>query len=236
MGPTGQFLVYQAMYPTTAQGTLMGTAQIDATPNVHAVTGSLTWSRPVQATTIKVYQTGWVTPLELDVTGGLYVKPATGAVVMGAKVPSLTTPLVYNSTINSTITFFSDSGIPTSASAVNPNLNGNNTLPVLQGLRINSPGTVVAPTLATAGVLTTANPGSVTLLVNSATGSFSGSFKLKDGAVLRTVLYSGLIVPDVTTTANTLDAVGAGSYLLTGNPATAPDSTKSGRVTLLPIP
>jgi autotransporter-associated beta strand protein len=236
MGPTGQFLVYQAMYPTTAQGTLMGTAQIDATPNVHAVTGSLTWSRPVQATTIKVYQTGWVTPLELDVTGGLYVKPATGAVVMGAKVPSLATPLVYNSTINSTITFFSDSGIPTSASAVNPNLNGNNTLPVLQGLRINSPGTVVAPTLATAGVLTTANPGSVTLLVNSATGSFSGSFKLKDGAVLRTVLYSGLIVPDVTTTANTLDAVGAGSYLLTGNPATAPDSTKSGRVTLLPIP
>jgi hypothetical protein len=84
--------------------------------------------------------------------------------------------------------------------------------------------------------LTTANPGSVALAVNSLNGSFNGSFKLKDGAVLRTVLYYGLIVPDVSTSANTLDAVGAGYYLLTGNPATAPDSTKSGRVTLLPIP
>jgi hypothetical protein len=76
----------------------------------------------------------------------------------------------------------------------------------------------------------------VVLTVTSTTGAFTGSFKLKDGTVARTVTYYGLIVPDVTTPSNPLDAVGAGYYILTGVPATAPNSSKSGRVTLLPIP
>ena len=230
MGPTGQFLVYQAMYPTTAQGSMIGTPQIDDTANVHAVTGALTWSRPAQATTIKLYQAGWAVPITLDVTGGLYVKPVTGAIVMGARTPP--TSVLYNGSINSTITFFSSTGIPSTASVVNPNLDANNTLGELNGLRINSPGTVIKPTATNAAPLATTNPASVVLTVTSTTGAITGSFKLKDGTVSRTVTYYGLIVPDVSTP-NPLDAVGVGYYILTGAPTTAP--SKSGRVTLLPI-
>jgi len=119
----------------------------------------LTWSRPLQATTIKLYQAGWAVPITLDVTGGLYVKPATGAIVMGARTPP--TSVLYNGSINCTLTFFSSNGIPSTASVINPNLDANNTLGELDGLRINSPGTVIKPTAANAAPLTTTNPASV---------------------------------------------------------------------------
>jgi hypothetical protein len=149
---------------------------------------------------------------------------------MGARTPP--TSVLYNGTLNCTLTFFSSNGIPSTASVVNPNLDANNTLGELNGLRINSPGTVIKPTATNAAPLATTNPASVVLTVTSTTGAITGSFKLKDGTVSRTVAYYGLIVPDVSTP-NPLDAVGVGYYILTGAPTTAP--SKSGRVTLLPI-
>jgi hypothetical protein len=229
MGPNGEFLVYQSLYTPGSPGSFIGTLTISAA--THAVSGALTWSRAEQPSGTLLYQLGWpAAPITLDIAGGLFVAPVAPAIIMGARIPPALTD--YNDTINATITFFDDAtGIPTSASAVNPNLNGSNKgATTMQGIKITSAGTFINST-------TRANPGAVTLSFTKVSGKlnglFSGSFVLNDAGVLRTVKYYGIVIPDSATPA-TEDAIGAGYYVLTGQPATA--ASKSGRVTLLPIP
>ena len=159
----------------------------------------------MQPATSKLYKDGW-NALPLDVTGGLYVPPTGTHIVMGA-----TETLGSD---NASLTLFSDNpGIPTSASAVNPNLSA---------FRLNAPATFVAPS---------SNPAKVKLSITAATGLIlNSSFSLGDGTPLRNnIAFYGMIIPN-TATLSTVDGSGHGFYLLPG--LTSTDPTRSGRVSL----
>lgn len=74
LGKNGEILVYQALY--SAPGTFCGILNI-ADNLTQTITGSLTWSKPPQASGA-LYRFGWNTPTVLNASGGRY-RPAAGA-------------------------------------------------------------------------------------------------------------------------------------------------------------
>ena len=208
LGASGQFLVYQFLYTAAKPGSFVGTAVIDEVPNVHAVTGTLTWSRTGGQLATTPYPNGWSAPISLSVMGGLYVPPVTPYVVMAAD-PSAAT--------NAKITFFDSTGIDTSESVQAAVAN-------LAAFKLKSPAVYTAPV---------SNPASVTMSIKAATGTMTGTFKLNDAGKIRSVSYFALIVPD-TTTASTIDQVGAGYFTLAGQLAAT--GIRSGRVNMVADP
>lgn len=71
-GPNGEVLLYQTAY--AVPGSLIGKLAI-ANDTPHTVTGSLSWTRPVQATG------GWPAEIPLSVQGGKY-RPVSGAAIV----------------------------------------------------------------------------------------------------------------------------------------------------------
>jgi hypothetical protein len=66
-------------------------------------------------------------------------------------------------------------------------------------------------------------------------GLISGSFVLVDASgIKRTVLYYAMVIPDASTATKVTDGIGAGHFMLPG--LTANQVTKSGRVTIVPLP
>lgn len=217
----GKALIYQGLYiaPTTVlgsgnPGSVHGFVDIDFTVQ-HPVTGTITWSRAAQPTTgataPKFYKDGFA-PISLEVSGGLYTPPLatvdTG-IILGANAAAGN---------NAAVTFFDTNGLlvtPTTTPASIPNLGG---------FRINS--------LATPVGLPTGSTLKMTFVTS--TGLISGSFILVDASgVKRTVLYYAMVIPDPSTSMVT-DGIGAGSFMLQGLLVSQP--TKSGRVTIVPLP
>jgi hypothetical protein len=225
MGPNGEFIVHQFLYTAANPGSIIGAPVISSVN--HAVTGNLSWAKSVQPAGTLPYLQGWPTaPLSLDVTGALFTPPVKPNNILGAKSEGTlpTGAFNFNDYVNATLTFFGNDGIPTSASATNPNLDSNNDRnTTLQGVRITFDSKVTTTT-------TKANPGQVTLTITASSGLFTGSFTLTDGTK-RVVKYYGMVVPDLSTPA-TGDAIGAGYFVL---PGLASGPTKVGRVKMLPI-
>ena len=209
VGPSGEVLVYQAMYATTALGSFMGMLDID-TNTAQTVTGDVSWNKPAQvATAANLYRSGFGQVIDLEVAGGLYTPPPTGTIIMAADPGQMT---------NAGMTFFDVTGLTASPTATNN--------PNLPAFRLNSLATFVKPV---------PNPDAHVLTFVTSTGSFSGSFKLTDTAsAARTVPYWGLVIPD-TTTPSLIDGIGAGYYILKPFTTTPTAAQKSGRVTIVPV-
>lgn len=211
IGPSGEVLVYQAMYATTALGSFIGMLDID-TNTAQTVTGDVSWNKPAQvATAANLYRSGFGQVIDLEVAGGLYTAPptGTGTIIMAADPGQMT---------NAGMTFFDVTGLTASPTATNN--------PNLPAFRLSSPATFVKPS---------PNPDAHTLTFVTSSGSFSGSFKLTDTAsAARTVSYWGLVIPD-TSTPSLIDGIGAGHFILKPFTTTPTAAQKSGRVTIVPV-
>ena len=213
MGPSGQVLVYQSLY--VLPGTFSGIITIDVgtsltSTRVQQATGSLTWSHPAQtATTNRTFKNGWLQPINLGVDGGLYYPASFGAIVMSLQDNTGTLDLT-NAQLNFTGGNVTDTGISPSLNATTNKL-----------FQVKAPATPVIP----------ANATSTTLTINNTTGAFSGSFTLTDPdptsplppalpkpAVVRKVLFQGIIIPNILTTDTISDGVGYGYFLLPERP------------------
>ncbi|MDB6120983.1 MAG: hypothetical protein JWO08_4764, partial [Verrucomicrobiaceae bacterium] len=223
-GPNGETLVYQSLY--TIPGTFCGVLKVDldtspAALAVQKVTGALTWSHPKQ-TTGRTFLLGWpAAPLNLGVDGGKYypatANPATGPQV----VMNLVDTTANGDPVNANLEF--SGGLVTSTTSPSPSLTGTNGVQV-KPFKAATPAVVVLPTGAN-------NPDATTLVINNATGGFSGFFTLTDPDALggkpfaRRVAYQGVIVPK-TLTPDVYDGVGYGYFLLPKRPSsTAPVTT-----------
>ena len=217
VGPTGQVLVYQPLYTNT--GSIIGTANIANDAGVHTMGGSLTWSRAAQTlATVRAYKAGWATPINLTVLGGLYHPATTGLIVMNLAPTAVG--------FSNAQLAFGGGGID--HSFTNPDCN----------FRITTPSVIVKPVV---------NPGAVVITaINNLTGAFNGTFSLVElgGINKRTAIaFQGLIIPNLSTTGNTLDGTGHGFFLLPQLPSSTPPATTlttspilSGQVNLLPFP
>lgn len=103
----GDVVIYQALYVTP--GSLAGKVSL-ADNLAHSITGTLSWSKPVQAKG-PVYQTGWASPLTLTALGGKY-RPAAGATL-----PLDATPVATGSNAELTL---QDGGIEAAGGTANP--------------------------------------------------------------------------------------------------------------------
>jgi hypothetical protein len=162
------------------------------------VTGAGSWSKKVQVGS-KLYASGWATPQTLTVRGGLYLPPTGTALVMNTAPTVAPTPNV--------LLGFAGGGQELSTTS------GNCT------------GRIFAP----AGATTFATlPNVVSLSVVPGTGLVTGNFKATLGAVVSTVPYFAMIIPDPATLAPT-DGSAAGYFLLTQSGGL---SIRSGQVLL----
>jgi hypothetical protein len=119
---------------------------------------------------------------------------------------------------NFSASFFSPSTLALDATTL-PDTNPN-----LSSFRINS--------VATATGLPTA--AAMTMTFTTSTGAFTGSFTLKDSSgASRKMTYFGMVIPDPATPSTT-DGIGVGYFLAQNLVVTGP--TKSGRVTITPLP
>jgi hypothetical protein len=240
LGPDGQVLFYRALYTATQQGTLHGTATIAegiTTGDANAVTGVLTWSKPAPPVTAKpgrLYHAGWpAAPLALTVAGGRYIAPLAkklplvpvGEIVMGLPDSPNNAEMIFDFGKIDDHGYNGNSGdldipftISTTSKVVIPAYNAN-ILP-------NNP-----------------NPGSLKVTINAATGEFTGSALLQNVADLdiptgkpakRAIAFSGLIIPDVASTASMKDGIGVGRFILQDLPM-LPAVQNAGFVQLQPV-
>ena len=128
--------IYQSLYTATNTGSLIGAPMIAADAG-HTVDGTVDWFRPTQATTVKLYQAGFVTQTGLPMTGltltaegGLYRAAVAPACDHGRRQCWAYVP-------NATVNFFDSTGLtlPSGATATNPNG---------YQFHITAPGTFVA--------------------------------------------------------------------------------------------
>lgn len=215
IGPTGQFLIFQTLYSGTGSvlaRASIGTTNLAVNEKRLRVAGTARWLRlPQSKTTERSYRAGFG-PLDLNLAGTNYTAPLAGYVMAG--LPDVEGNLAL---------LLGGGGLENSA-----------TDPQLTAFRISSQNKAVLP--AAGGV---ANPGRVTLTFSPATGGYTGSFQLVDGAVKRQVAFQGLFIPQipitpgVAATSNSaavpalpgLNAGGHGHFLLPQLPTTTPPAT-----------
>jgi len=185
VGPQGQIQVFSLLYASNARGSVMAKdfkVQLGACNELNMLGGFLNWWRPrTPDGRARVYQTGFA-PMDLDVVGGRYDRPAAGTPVMGI-VP--TTPDQRNALL----------------AVAEANVDGNQALP---------PPASVSLHLATDNrvtVLDNPNSRGYTAAINASTGDVSGRFSLsqahpfaalgaKPAIIARTVTYRAIIVRD----------------------------------------
>ena len=178
----GSVIVYLGLY--TAPGSLAGRVAL-ASDASHTITGSLSWSKPAQASGL-VNRAGWVAPITLTASGGKY-RPA-----LGGTLPLDATAIPANAIAGRNATLvLQDGGIETVGSALNPK-----TLPLL---------------IKSLAVITMASPNR--LSIANSTGLFTGSVTQGTGTAARTFPLQGLLVPDAAT-ANDFDTTGYGYFHL----------------------
>lgn len=106
LGMDGSVVIYQALY--TTPGTFTGTVTL-ADNLAHAITGTLTWSKPAQSKG-PLYKDGWETPLALTALGGKYRAPAGATLPLDATISEEDNALLV----------LQDGGIEAVGSADNP--------------------------------------------------------------------------------------------------------------------
>lgn len=214
----GQVRVFQGLYRNT--GSLCGRLKI-VPGNGHRLEGSeLSWWKALQTARTRSYPGGFG-PLALRVRGGLHVIPAAGQTIAGLDDAAL---------------LFSHGGAPDPMTRLNvsefvfPARH-----PARAAITVDNPGAVVL----------TLQPGSGSRFAAGTTGSFAGTFTLKDADAtvtsnpLRTrkVTFRGMIVDDGS------GPRGFGFFNLPEMPVAGPPKTTlatspllSGRVRLNPLP
>ena len=226
VGNDGDLPVHMMLYNYTGSlhGWTQATADDPVTPQnagLLLLDGKVNWKKNTQAESSgdRSYPAGFIIPA-LTVTGGEYVAPAAGQAVLDLVDAG-------TGTTNASLTFNEGglTGPPPIAGAVMAS-------DISKSLRITS---------ANAPVLPTANPASLTLILNAATGAFSGTFVLKNDPdptsaqlilLSRTVNYYGLMVPRLSL------HQGVGLFTLPELPSVVPPTTLattpilSGNVTL----
>jgi hypothetical protein len=178
VGPLGEVMVHQS---SATADTIVGA--LDITPGAPAtLTGSVTWSRKLQAASSRLYEDSFG-PITLTPVGGIYAKPVLSTdVVMGL-------PYTANVTVtNASLTLTNgDFGTPPVAP----------TVPVL----IKPGGATVVPPVIPLNALT--NVRKTTLKVTTSTGIVSGGFTMVDPnplvpatSITRTGTWFGIIFLD----------------------------------------
>jgi|JI6StandDraft_1071083.scaffolds.fasta_scaffold00500_7 hypothetical protein len=191
-GPHGQILLFQVL--TTTKGSILGTLDIDATNDGllddDGLTGTVSWSRPLNAKS-RVYPAGFG-PVDLTAVGARFTPPV---------APDLVLDLIVG--VDKAKLNFADGGL--AGSVIDPNVDE---FDIIKG---NKP---VLPPL-----LSTGNPGSVKITALSATtGFFTGTFVVEDDEIRtgtftgkkikRTATFNGILTHDGTA------KIGAGHFLL----------------------
>ncbi len=177
IGPQGEAMIFLMLYTNT--GSIVGQINIgddvlnSSNTLIRRVDGSLRWIKDVQPATQRNYQAG-IPATTLSILGATYNEPGTNVIVMN--LPNVTSPQAPNAT--NLIVDFSQGGL--GSASRNPD----------NAMRLGKANTIEyrAP-----------NEASTSLTVTKKTGSFTGSFALKDGAtnVPRSVTFQGLIVPPI---------------------------------------
>jgi hypothetical protein len=186
LGPDGESSLWIPLYANT--GSVQAAARLDTAA---VLTGGADWVKlSVLRRGERNYATGFGAdvrgPVALTLSGSRWVPPAPGSIILGL-------PLSLG---NASIQF--DSGGITDSDSTSPDIT----------FTIDSKNRVILPKAGS-----DANKAQLALTLNTATGAFSGSFKLTDnnpekpGALLtRTVSYQGLLIPNL--------QFGAGYFLL----------------------
>jgi hypothetical protein len=178
LGPNGEILVFSQTYGKLGSvfGVVFQTNDPDENFVENTIDGSLYLTKP--ATTGRTYPDA-LSAVELATAGKYLSYKATGSIILG--LPSSDEPSSL---------LFSDGGI--TAASVNPNL--------VDGVTFLNPSLKAAVPVAGSAQ----NPGRVTLSINAATGSVTGSFKLNDTGRNAVYKFQGMIIrsADGSTTAN----------------------------------
>ncbi|HEY1081626.1 MAG TPA: DUF4394 domain-containing protein, partial [Prosthecobacter sp.] len=200
LGPQGQILVHVPLYKKL--GSLQGTLTVNSEyPPLtgNYILGDLYLTRP--AIPGRLYPQA-VTHARFLAEGQYLAKAATGSIVLGLPAPGIPASLV-----------FTEAAVETS-----------DTVPdLLETVNYVLPKAL----LPTAG--STGNPARVSLTINPANGSITGTFTLQDGAAKRSVKYEGMIIRRIFS--NT--SLGSGFFLLPQLPLSNTSPILSGKVDLV---
>lgn len=204
VGPTGQIVVFQALYTTAAKGSLLGQLEISlgGVPEDNAVSGALDWMRPAALPSARTFENGFGSPVPVGLTavGGRYIYTA-GSLILGLTAGTDNARLV-----------FTGGGVDDSRR--NPDV----TFDVGANNKITMPAVGVE------------NEAGAKLAVATGTGLFSGTFVLDDPdprkpppatpvILKRTVTYQGIMVRDGAT------LYGEGYFMLPEQPELGPPQT-----------
>ncbi|HYF36590.1 MAG TPA: choice-of-anchor D domain-containing protein, partial [Prosthecobacter sp.] len=195
IGPSGQVVVYQALYAVAVKGSLLGQLQVGlaGVPADNTLSGALDWIRPPNlAASARIYELGFgnPTPVPLDAIGGKYTGAA-ATMILG-----LTTAGTDNARL-----VFTEGGVADSRR--DPDV----------VLDVGLSNKITLPPVGAE------NEAGVKLTVAAATGIFSGTFVLDDPdprkpppatpvILKRTVTFQGMLVRDGT------EQYGGGFFLL----------------------
>jgi hypothetical protein len=202
VGEGGNLPVFSLLYART--GSLLGTLNIGASGALNA--SSLSWFKHEQTVVTRSYK-GTFGPLTLETIGRPYVIPPVNGIAMGL------TGGVGNARL-----IFRDGGAPSPATRLDW---------TAFEIQKGSPAKILPPASNLGLVKLTATPGSGTTFTAGTTGSFTGSFTLKDSDtsitpnrdLTRSATFTGMIVDDGT------GQKGFGFFNLAEMPTASPKTT-----------
>jgi uncharacterized delta-60 repeat protein len=229
VGPEGQCFVFQALYTTKPKGSVLGSFEIvkGALPRDNDITGEFDWVRPANSKS-RLYKNGFglagmalpspATPVVLEVYGGFYTSTAATGTLFDLN-PLIPGPvdILADLLFSEDGTF--DNSIPLPAGGdvdtlTNPNLNGGTAITVRAGNKLDIP-------FITA----------LTKIAATKTGGLSGSFKLVDGALKRSVSFQGLAVRRLLSAPGApvriTDVIGVGYFIIDQKPVGLEKPTNS---------
>jgi hypothetical protein len=215
VGPEGQCFVFQTIYTTKPKGSILGSFEIlkGATPDKNDISGQFDWVRPANPKS-RLYKNGFglsgmtvPTPVVLEVYGGFYSStPATGTLFDLDPLNPGPVDILADLLFSEDGTF--DESIPTGGDVdtlTNPNLTGANAVTVKAGGKMGIPAI-----------------DALTKIAATKTGGLSGSFKLIDGPLKRSVSFQGLAVRKLLSAPGApvriTDVIGVGYFIIDQKP------------------
>lgn len=212
VGPEGQCFVFQTLYTTKPKGSLLGSFEITkgAEPRDNDITGGFDWIRPANPKS-RLYKNGFglagmtvAAPVALEVYGGFYSPTvATGTLFDLDPLNPGPVDILADLQFSEDGTF--DDSIPTGGDVdtlTNPNLSG---VTVRAGSKLDIPYVTA-----------------LTKIAATKTGALSGSFKLVDGTLKRSVSFQGLAVRKLLSAPGApvriTDVIGVGYFIIDQKP------------------
>lgn len=200
----GCLRVHQLLYSNT--GSLLGELRIDKADGNRLNSSTMNWLKKPQARFTRRFMAGFG-PMDLIVRGGPYAIPAKGTLAMGLTAGAANAQLL-----------FADGGAPDPASRLN--------VTAIE-LKPGHPAPVVIASANPGLVKLRVYPGAGTAFSAGSTGSFSGTFSLKDADTTvasqplrtRTASFYGMIVDDGS------GPLGYGWFILPEMPSAGPPAT-----------